>query len=199
MLKKRKPLLKRINDVKAEKSRCENLIFDIKKRISYLNKSVSLKEKQVKKHEKCMLLLQLLIENKHEEVVGLVEDTVTSALQDLFGNDYRFKLDFGKRGNFQSCDFLIGTGEYEGFVPIKMCHGNGLKSVVSTITRLIIISILKGSKIIFLDESFDGLKTQKDNVAGKLLRSVSEEFGLQVNLVTHREGIKYASNKVVEL
>lgn len=147
--------------------------------------------------ERAIFVLQLLSENRQKSVVELFESTVTAALQEVFTERYKFKLQYGKRNNVATVDFMIHTGEYEGFLPIKMTQGNSVSQVVGTILRLMFVSVLEGRKFVVLDESLGGVEIDREDKVGTFLRTICERFGIRLLMVTHKTHIyESADNKI---
>lgn len=150
------------------------------------------------KIEKAVFLLQLLSESRQKSVVELFEQTVTAALREVFNDRYVFRLKYGKRNNVSTVDFEIHTGEYEGYLPIKMTQGNSVAQVIGTILRLMFVSVLEGRKFVVLDESLGGVEIDRESNVGAFLRTVCDKFGILLLMVTHKEGIyESADNKIM--
>jgi len=148
--------------------------------------------------ERAVFVLQLLSESRQKSIIELFEQTVTAALQEVFNERYAFKLQYGKRNNVATVDFMIHTGEYEGFLPIKMTQGNSVSQVVGTILRLMFISVLEGRKFAVLDESLGGVEIDRESRVGAFLRTICDRFKIQLLMVTHKTGIyESADNKIL--
>lgn len=149
--------------------------------------------------ERSIFLLQLLSESRQKSVIELFEQTVTAALQEVFNENYVFKLQYGKRNNVSTVDFTIHTGEYDGFLPIKMTQGNCLKQTVGSILRLMFVSVLEGRKLVVLDESLGGVEIDREERVGAFLRTICERFEIQLIFVTHKEGIYNSADNKIEM
>jgi len=149
--------------------------------------------------EKSVFVLQLLSESRQKSVVDLFENTVTAALQEVFNGKYSFKLLYGKRNNVATVDFTVHTGEYDGYLPIRMTQGNSVAQVIGTILRMVFVSVLEGRKFVALDESLGGIEIDRESKVGAFLRKICERFKMQTLMVSHKEGILQSADNMIEL
>ncbi len=149
--------------------------------------------------DKIMTVLRLIIETRQDTVVKLFEDTVASALQETFNENYGFKIDINTRNKSSSLDFLINTGEYDGFIPIKHTQGKSVSDIISVIIRIMFISLLDCNKIVVLDESLGGVERDREMVVGRFIRNVSEKFGIQIVMVSHKSMIAESADRIIEI
>ena len=190
MLQEYESLIQSISSKEGERKFCRKQVREFKGRIDVLNR-------RIRTIDKCVYILQLVIASRQNTLVDLFNTTVTSALQDLFGEDYEFKIVFGKRNAVSKCDFMIHTGEYKGFLPLEMCQGKALKEIVAIIMQIIFISALDGEDLLVSDESLSGLEVDKQWQAGMLLKKIANSFNLQIIMVSHLQPvIDSADNKI---
>ncbi len=151
------------------------------------------------KIDKSNIVLQYIIENKQKVIIEEFEQTVTSALQEIFDENYSFKIIFKKRNKMSSVDFAINTGEYKGHIPIKMTQGRCVKEVIALALRVIFLTMLAGRRILVLDESFGGIDTEREHSAGIFLNKVCEDAGIQIIMVSHKVSIADSADNRVEI
>lgn len=149
--------------------------------------------------DKAIWVLHSVIEGRQSSVTKLFEETVTSALREVFGADYDFKLEFSKRNNVTTIEYMLHTDEYDGHIPLKYCQGKSVQEIVSVILRIMFVSMMKGRKFLVLDESISGIEIDKEWVVGKLVKDVCENFGVQVLMVSHKKTLYEMADKRIEL
>ena len=156
-------------------------------------------DRRVKQLEKNMALANVLIEQSHGKIMTLLQNTVTSALLDIFGEGHAFHLDFNKKGKTIVCKFRLESPRYGGDTPLEMSHGTAIRSVIAVVLRIVLVSLMDCINLVILDEPFEGIQHEKETVAGEFLNRICKEFDVQVVMVTHREAIYNEADKVVRL
>lgn len=189
VLNKLNKINKKISKLKAEKNLCKKNIK------GFEDKNIDLQILQ-DEIDKSVLVLQLVVENKQKEIIELFEETVTSALKEIFNNNYSFKIEFGKRNKVTTADFVINTGEYAGYIPLKMCQGKSVARIIAFVLRIMFISILEGRKLVILDECFDGIEAEREHKVGLFISKICDKYDMQFIMVTHMQGIYEHADKV---
>ncbi len=151
------------------------------------------------KIDKCVYILKLVISNRQNAMVDLFESTITSGLQDLFGEEYDFKIKFGTRNNVSKADFTVHTGEYKGYLPLEMCQGEALQELIGAMMQIIFVAMSEGDKIVWLDEAFTGFEADKQWRLSQLLNKVADEFKIQLVFVSHEQPLVSGSQNIIEL
>jgi DNA repair ATPase RecN len=162
-------------------------------------KKVDNNEREIDIIDKSIIVLQCILDTSRENAIQLFEKTITTALKEVFDETYEFRLFFSKRGNASACDFLIKTGEYNEFLPIRMTQGQLLRQIVSTVLRLVFISLLSGRKLVGLDESFSGIAPDKESIVGELVMDICKKFKIQAVMVTHKETLANYADRIIEI
>lgn len=149
------------------------------------------------KIERAIFLLQLLSESRRKAVISTFENTVTAALQEIFNPKYSFKLQYGKRNNVSTTEFMVHTGEYKGYLPIKMTQGNSLMQMIAVVLQVLFVSVLEGDKVAIMDEPLVGVDIEREEKVGAFLRTICDRLKIQLVVVTHKTGIhNNAENKI---
>lgn len=149
--------------------------------------------------EKCVYILKLVIASRQNSMISLFESTVTSGLQDLFGEEYDFKIKFGTRNNVSKADFQVHTGEYKGYLPLEMCQGEALQEFIGAVMQIIFVSMSEGDKVVCLDEAFTGFEADKQWQLSQLLNRIADEFKIQLIIVSHIGSLMEGSQTKIEL
>jgi len=150
--------------------------------------------------ELAIFLLKEYLNISTGDVIKLFEKTVTSGLQEIFGDEYEFSIEVVSHQNNNVCNFLLKTDEYEEPIEITQTQGTCLKEIVSVICRIIIVCLSKDChKTIILDEPFSGAESERTDAIAEFLQRVIKDFGIQVILITHNEIYESYADKVVRI
>lgn len=124
-----------------------------------------------------------------------IEDMVTTALQAVFDEDYKFIIDFDiKRNKPEGKISLKIRGEE---VDPKDSVGGGVLDIASFALRIVLWSMEnpRSSNTIILDESFKFVHGSLENVS-KMIKELSNKLGLQIIIVTQLEELTENADKV---
>jgi len=135
--------------------------------------------------EKAQIIMQKVAKETQESIKFHVEDLVTTAIESVFPETYKFLLEFEiKRNRTEINILLLKNGEK---VSPMDSSGGGLIDVISFALRLSLWSLYKGKKqsIMILDEPFKFLSRDLQDKAGQMLKQLSSMLGIQVIMVTH--------------
>jgi len=156
--------------------------------------------KDQKEIESSITLLDYISKMKQDKIVGLIQDTITAALQDLFDESYKFKMVLKNRGNSSACDFEISCSAFPGWSEIIMSHGKSIKEVIAIVFRILLVKLDKTSRrIVILDEPSSGIEFERQKILSKFLLNIAERFGIQLIIVTHSEELAYCASKEIRI
>ena len=154
-------------------------------------KNVAVKEKELTAHasklgtsQKVLNIFVTAANMAQEEVSGAIETVVSSALQAVFGPDYKFRINFVQRRSSTEADMVLVKGENE--VDPLDSSGLGAANVVAVALRAAFIA-LDGTvaRFMSLDEPTAALMLKKQALAGGVLRSLCDKLNFQILLTTH--------------
>jgi DNA repair exonuclease SbcCD ATPase subunit len=201
------------NDIEDSLKDLGSRVSDLKIRIGSLAGKKDLLDSQIRTGEerlleidhkkevysKCVEVLTIAQESVKYSIKNGFEAVVTYALQYIFGANYIFELDFGRRGNLQEVGLNVKTATLtEAYDPMDT-SGGGVIDVVSIALRVAIIELHK-PKIqgpIILDESFKHLSRMHLPQAGAFLNALVDRMHRQIIMVTHSpELVKMADNAI---
>lgn len=176
------------------------------KRKSYIDEKNKLdiklkdKENRLLECETAILILKDYLGVATDEVVHLFEETVTSGLKRIFNEEYDFKIRIDQHKNKKGCTFLVHTDEYDGYIDIDNSQGTCLEQVVSMICRVIMVSLdPEVHKTIILDEPFSGAAVDKIDKIVEFMYEISENFGIQLIVISHMQEFVDYADKVITL
>lgn len=127
-----------------------------------------------------------------------ISQVVSLCLSEIFGSDYEFQLEFTrKRSRTQINLNLLKDGHSVGNVLEN--DSGGVCDVAGFALRLaaLMLSKPRGRKLLVLDESFRFLSTEYRPRLQSLLEKLSEQFQIQIIMVTHITDLQIG--KVVSL
>jgi DNA repair exonuclease SbcCD ATPase subunit len=122
-----------------------------------------------------------------QQMSKYIQSLVTLAIRSVFtDSDYKFVVDYKTRKDGRvEVSLLVQEGEQEPFNPEDE-QGGGIVDIISFALRVVMWSIQakRSRNVLILDEPFrfTGAYTE---LAGKMLKEVSQKLGIQVIMITH--------------
>jgi len=146
-------------------------------------------------NKKGQIFLRMKAADTRVQALASIEEIVTAALKEMYGEDYKFTLELkeisSKEGENTGLFTILPCVEklIKGKLtnrPIKGSNGGGLMEIVSVLLRFAFGTYNNYNGIYVLDEAFSAVS--KDGIMGQLLIFLERyiaELGLQVLLITH--------------
>lgn len=128
-----------------------------------------------------------------------VEDVVTLALSAVYGDEYRFELEYNiARNRSEAIPWITKGGER---VSPREEVGGGVLDIVSLSLRLVVWALLdpRPAPVFILDEPAKFLSRDLQAAFGRMLKDMSELLGLQIILVSHSTDIIEQADKAYEV
>lgn len=142
-------------------------------------------------------VLTRVMEVTQEGTTEFIRNTVTTALQYVYGEEYGFDIDFNFRYNQPEISFYPTKGGVK-YDPRNSC-GIGLVDVCSFALRMSLWALQENrtSPIIICDEPFKNLHGVEQNErVGMMIRKLSEMLHLQVIMVSGEVPVVNYADKV---
>ena len=152
------------------------------------------KEKELKEiEEKISALTQSIdiLQDFHLNLeIGIIkkfEELVTKGIQEIFGKQYKFIIEFKNENIGTSADFYIKIPENDKIINLASGEGGGIKDFISVLIRMLylILEPSKPAKILFLDENLKHLDRERAIKALKFIKELAEKLNIQVVFITH--------------
>ena len=145
--------------------------------------------------DKTFIVFDYYLKNNYDKL-AIFEDTITAALRDVFNEKYKFQFEMKKIGNNLACNFLLCTDIHE--YPLEISNeGNGVKEIIGTVLQLLVIKLKNSIPILILDEPYGGLRVTRQQPVANFLKSIAEEFGIQLIIISHSpEFCEVADNSI---
>lgn len=150
---------------------------------------------QLKQEQECntkgIELLNFVQKATKEKIKDTFENIVTKALQFIHqNNEYKFTLDFDRRGNVPTLDFNVKTSEMKELHDIIATKGGGTTDIISFALRFVLLEISKNKGFVFFDEPFSHLDSPETAMkAIEFFKTIQKESGKQIFIITHRQDI----------
>jgi len=147
---------------------------------------------------KARVLVQKVAKETLEELSMSVGDIVSQALSAVFQDPYTFIVDFVNRRNKTECDLLLKRGQ---LVASPMdATGGGVIDVASFALRSTFWMLSDNLRpILILDEPFKFVSWDLQDYCALTLKTISEQLGFQIIMVTHLNRIINSVDKNIEL
>ncbi len=145
-------------------------------------------------------VLKVIGDRKKQKTIEVFERVVTSAILEVFGFNYQFKIDINSEGKRILTKFkLINTDGKE--LDIMDSCGGGLIDVISFVLRVLILVSIKPrrQRIIYLDETFKHVSVDYRPKVASLLKSLAKQLNIQFLLVSHQPELVEAADTAYEL
>jgi DNA repair exonuclease SbcCD ATPase subunit len=148
--------------------------------------------------EQTRSIFQIAAQVTQTQLSEKVSNIVSSALEAVFPNPYKFRIDFVKRRNTTECDLLF---EKNGNTrnPMDSC-GFGTADIASLALRIAYWKLNTNRNTIILDEPTRALSKDKQIFASMLLKSLSKiGKGIQFIIVTHHKDLADSADRVFQI
>lgn len=131
-------------------------------------------------------LFQSYSEAEHAQLRSRIEALVTAGIHAVFGPIYTFKVTTTTERNAAVIRFSLVTPEGTEH-PVMDAQGGGLASIVGFILRVVVLALRPGGRrqLLVLDETFGMVSAEYHDRLAVFLRSLVDDLGLQLLLITH--------------
>jgi hypothetical protein len=157
-------------------------------------RTLSEKEKELNNITEKILILTQSIEilqdfhlNLEVSVIKKFEELITKGIQEIFGKQYKFIIEFKNENIGTSADFYVKIPENDKIINLTSGEGGGIKDFVSVLIRMLylILEPSKPARILFLDENLKHLDRERAIKALKFIKELAEKLYIQVIFITH--------------
>lgn len=170
-------------------------------RIRSLREEVQTLSAEVTELEQVTHLLNSIAEEKQMRAQHDIEELVTRGLQTIFDDSLSFHIIQTTRGKTSIVEFVVRTTLDDRVVdtPVMDARGGGLAAVIGFLLRVVVMLLRNGARqqnLLLLDETFAMVSSEYLPVLGDFLRSIVEETGIQIIMVTHQNEFIDSADKV---
>lgn len=161
--------------------------------------SISKDKKILNSLEKIRTLIIEIGKDTQEELKKYIEETVTLALQTVFGEDYCFLVEFNydKRDQYEINFFIEHLGIK--LEPKQDTCAGGEVDVCAFVLRMICLTLEDDevAAILILDEPFKNVSSKYISAVGQMIIDISHLLNVQIIMVTHIEDLIESSDNVI--
>lgn len=153
-------------------------------------------ENNIKNIEVAQLIIQTVAKKTQENLIYNIENIVTSALEAVLDQPYKFVVQFNIKRNKTECKLLFKRDDK--LIDPLNSSGYGAADLASFALRIAAWSLTNPKKrsIFILDEPFKHLSTELHGKASMLIKELSTKLGIQFIIITHVNQISEHSDKV---
>lgn len=151
-------------------------------------------------YTKTSTLLQYVSVESRQQVATIFEQIVTDALQTILKNKtLQFKVYFIQKKTGTDVSFKLFDTVVQKELSIIHSFGGGVKDIVSTILRIMVLELHKPTiqGPIILDEVGKNISKEYQENFGTFLQALSKQLDRQIILITHSPIIAQAASKVL--
>ena len=133
-----------------------------------------------------------------ENVLNYIENTVTLAIQSVFGDEFKFKITADVKRDQQEIYFFIEHNDNQ-VEPKEDTMSGGIIDLCSFALRIIYWSLEnpRSMPVILLDEPFKHVSEGFRNQVSSFVSELSKLVGIQIIMVSHSENLIQNADNVI--
>ena len=174
-------------------ARKENLMSMLKDE----QRNLKRQKRNLEHAEHAKQLLQKGAQETQKSLEYHISNIVSLALTAIFDASYEFRAKFVIRRNATECDLLL-VKDGEEMSPMDAV-GGGVIDVISFSLRVAYWSMKPNRPVMILDEPFRFLSVDLQERASEMIKTISEELGIQIIMVSHLPNIIGSADKVFKV
>jgi DNA repair exonuclease SbcCD ATPase subunit len=148
--------------------------------------------------EEALVYAQVVAKQTQEKVKFQLEDIVNLALKAVYGDAYRFEMEFNlKRGNSEA-SIVLWKGQQRIEDPMGSC-GGGVCDILSFALRIALLVISKNDRVLIMDEPFKFISADVKQDAIEIIKRISKDLGVQIICVTHDQELIECSDRIFKV
>jgi len=142
-------------------------------------------------------IINALAQKTLEQISAQIGQLVTDAIHSVFDNPYTFDMSFVNRRNQTECDlYVVRNGRRRH--PLES-NGGGLADVISVPFRCTFLVLSDLHPILVLDEPYKFLSVDLQNYCFMMLKTISDQLGVQIIVVSHLNEMKEIADNIVNV
>jgi DNA repair exonuclease SbcCD ATPase subunit len=183
-LKELENKIKQLNDLYMSQAVARDMylrtLAEKEKELNDITNKISILENSINVIQDFNLSLEVSIIKKFEELI-------TKGIQEIFGKQYKFIIEFKKENIGTSADFYVKIPEKDKIINLVSGEGGGIKDFIAVLIRMLylILEPSKPAKILFLDENLKHLDRERAIKALKFIKELAEKLDIQIVFITH--------------
>jgi len=170
----------------------------IKDRLKASKKMAKKLKEDIKHHEEAQEIIQAVAQATQQQLEYHISELSSLALQSIFEDPYRLRLEFNLRRNKSEADLSFEREDGERIHPLS-ASGGGVVDVAAYALRVSLWSLVRTRATIILDEPFRFLSRDLQEKGSQMVKEISEKLNVQFIIVTHQRKMVEAADKVFEI
>jgi len=193
--------------IKKQIQNLESEVNSLKGKTELLNKQLEesiVKQKDLQSqqilNQKSTELLHLVKKVTQDKIKEMFENVVTEALNYIYNsNEYRFELDFDKRGQLPTLKFNVKTEEMLEKHDILSVSAGGNRDIIALALRFVLLEVSKMPGFLMLDEPVRRLDNAETiNQTMKFIKELQTRTKRQIIVIAHeQEIVDNADNSII--
>jgi len=197
-----------INKIQTKLTQLKDDITSRNGQISLLNSQISTASVKIDGIEierdtskKAVEVLDIVQQSVRGLIKNGFETVVTNALQTIYGDEFNFQLEFGRRGNLQEVYFKIINSTLSQSHDIEDVTAGGEIDVIALALKIVILELYQkvNKSPLISDEPFKFISLEYVYAAGKFIQMLNEKMNRQIILVTHKEKLLEFADNIIKL
>lgn len=167
-------------------------------------KSLNQQNQRLKETEEYAILLsrvrgefEALLDKSRKGIQDKISSVVTTALREIWGGEPEFSINFIIRRNQPEAEFELIFPDHGGSLDESV--GGGIEDIIGTVLRVVFFHVMNIQGSLFLDEPGKWLDSRRSVLFSQFLKKLSQEFGIQLIIVTHKEAITERADRVFNI
>lgn len=148
--------------------------------------------------DRILILVLDLAQKQQEKIINYLEQTVTHALESIFGDEYSFHIQVEEKRGQQEISFFVKKGDIL-LEPRNNTQGGSIIDICSLGLRMACWALEEAPPILLLDEPFRFVDNVRILSTGNILKEMSKELGLQTIIITHKEELSDIADKIIRI
>lgn len=171
----------------------------IEKQIKDTNQEIKLNSKLLEELEKIkMAVLTISIESKNE-MIEYIEELVTTCLSSIFGSKYKFEIKTDDKRDQQETHFFLNKNGLLLEPRDDICGDSILNILGLGLRASNLVIDAEAEQLIMMDQPFKDLRYDKKPFVCDLVRHLSDDLGIQFNIITHDPVYMKLANHTIDL
>jgi len=193
--------------IKKQIQNLESEVNSLKGKTELLNKQLKdsiVKQKHLQSqqilNQKSTELLHLVKKVTQDKIKEMFENVVTEALNYIYdSHDYKFCLEFDKRGSLPTLKFNVKTPEMQDNHDILSVSAGGNRDIMALALRFVLLEVSKMPGFLMLDEPVRRLDNAETiNQTMKFIKELQSRTKRQIIIIAHeQEVVDNADNSIV--
>lgn len=174
-----------LSEVRNKLERLKGKKMELERSIKTLRTEIKQERKMSEDLQKAYEIIRIVGFETQQQLQFHISDITTLALESIFPEPYKLKLDLVKRRNKNECDILFERNG-DTFKPLDS-SGVGTVDVAAFALRIASwsMAVKRTRNTIILDEPMRFLSAEYQENASEMIKEISKKLGIQFIIITH--------------